>query len=123
MVDPGPDCASMLALVMDRVEACGNDAVEVISGNPYRLARAIRGIGFKLADTIAMKLGVEKAATTRVRAGIGYVLDEATKKGHCGLPVDEFRPLAAELEVDEPGSHRARPRTGCLRDRGILRCG
>ena len=64
----------------------GNDAVEVVSGNPYRLARAIRGIGFKLADTIAMKPGVEKAATTRVRAGIGYVLDEATKKGHADCP-------------------------------------
>ena len=49
-----------------------------------------------------MQLGIEKTATTRVRAGIGYALDEATKKGHCGLPVDELRPLAAErLEVDE----------------------
>ena len=95
------------------------------AGTPtYRLARAIRGIGFKLADTIAMKLGVEKAATTRVRAGIGYVLDEATKKGPCGLPVDELRPLAvALLEVDEPGPHRARPQAGCLREGGILRCG
>ncbi len=102
----------------------GNDAVEVVSGNPYRLARAIRGIGFKLADTIAMKPGVEKAATTRVRAGIGYVLDEATKKGPCGLPADELRPLAAALlEVDEPDPHRARPRAGCLREGGILRCG
>ena len=80
----------------------GNDAVEVISSNPYRLARDIRGIGFKLADEIAMKLGISKTAMTRVRAGIGYALDEATKKGHCGLPVDELRPLAAELlEVPE----------------------
>ena len=102
----------------------GNDAVEVVSGNPYRLARAIRGIGFKLADTIAMKPGVEKAATTRVRAGVGYVLDESTKKGPCGLPADELRPLAAALlEVDEPDPHRARPRAGCLREGGILRCG
>ena len=75
----------------------GNDAVEVLSSNPYRLARDIRGIGFKLADEIAMKLGISKTAMTRVRAGIGYALDEATKKGHCGLPVDELRPLAAEL--------------------------
>ncbi len=80
----------------------GNDAVEVIIENPYRLARDIRGIGFKLADAIAMKLGISKTAMTRVRAGIGYALDEATKKGHCGLPLDELRPLAAELlEVPE----------------------
>ena len=64
---------------------------------------------------IAMKLDVEKTAATRVRAGIGHALDEATKKGYRGLPVDEFRPLAAALlEVDEPGPHRARPRAGCL---------
>ncbi len=54
------------------------------------------------------RLGIEKTATTRVGAGIGYALDEATKKGHCGLPVDELRPLAAErLEVDEDLVHTA----------------
>ena len=79
----------------------GNDAVEVITQNPYRLAREVRGIGFKAADTIAMKLGIERTATSRVRAGIGYALDEAAKKGHCGLPMDELRPLAAEL-LDVP---------------------
>ncbi|MGB6447682.1 MAG: helix-hairpin-helix domain-containing protein [Xanthobacteraceae bacterium] len=35
--------------------------------NPYRLARDIRGIGFKTADAIAMKLGIEKTAMVRVR--------------------------------------------------------
>ena len=37
--------------------------------NPYRLARDIRGIGFKTADAIAMKLGIEKTAVIRIRAG------------------------------------------------------
>src|SRR6202165_2339326 len=46
----------------------GADAVQVMSENPYRLARDIRGIGFKTADAIAMKLGVEKTAMIRVRA-------------------------------------------------------
>ena len=50
----------------------GSDAVQVMTENPYRLARDIRGIGFKTADSIAMKLGVEKTATIRVRAGISY---------------------------------------------------
>ena len=45
----------------------GADAVQVMSENPYRLARDIRGIGFKTADAIAMKLGIEKTAMIRVR--------------------------------------------------------
>ena len=46
-----------------------------MSENPYRLARDIRGIGFKTADAIAMKLGIEKTAMIRVRAGISYRTD------------------------------------------------
>ena len=80
----------------------GVDAVQVMSDNPYRLARDIRGIGFKTADAIAMKLGIEKTAMIRVRAGISYALSEAMDDGHCGLPVEELVALAAEL-VDVPG--------------------
>ena len=47
----------------------GADAVEVMSENPYRLARDIRGIGFLTADQIAEKLGIGKTAMIRVRAG------------------------------------------------------
>ncbi|MEY9828045.1 exodeoxyribonuclease V alpha subunit [Bradyrhizobium japonicum] len=65
--------------------------------NPYRLARDIRGIGFKTADAIAMKLGIEKTAMIRVRAGISYGLTEAMDEGHCGLPTDELVPLAEKL--------------------------
>ena len=80
----------------------GTDAVQVMTENPYRLARDIRGIGFKTADTIAMKLGIEKTAMIRVRAGISYALTEAMDEGHCGLPVEELVPLAVELlEVDK----------------------
>ena len=75
----------------------GADAVEVMTENPYRLARDIRGIGFKTADAIAMKLGIEKTATIRVRAGISYALTEAMDEGHCGLPADELGPLASRL--------------------------
>jgi exodeoxyribonuclease V alpha subunit len=62
----------------------GADAVQVMSENPYRLARDIRGIGFKTADAIAMRLGITKTATIRVRAGISYALTEAMDDGHCG---------------------------------------
>ena len=75
----------------------GSDAVQVMTENPYRLARDIRGIGFKTADAIAMKLGIEKTAMIRVRAGISYALTEAMDDGHCGLPNAELVPLAVEL--------------------------
>jgi exodeoxyribonuclease V alpha subunit len=80
----------------------GADAIQVMTENPYRLARDIRGIGFKTADVIAMKLGIEKTAMVRVRAGIAYALTEAMDEGHCGLPTDELVPLAEKL-LEVPG--------------------
>jgi exodeoxyribonuclease V alpha subunit len=80
----------------------GADAVQVMAENPYRLTRDIRGIGFKTADAIAMRLGIEKTAMIRVRAGISFALTEAMDEGHCGLPNEELMPLAEELlEVPE----------------------
>ena len=79
----------------------GVDAVQIMSDNPYRLARDIRGIGFRTADTIAEKLGIEKTAMVRLCAGISYALTEAMGQGHCGLPVAELKDLAEKLlEVD-----------------------
>jgi exodeoxyribonuclease V alpha subunit len=74
---------------------------KLMSENPYRLARDIRGIGFKTADAIAMKLGIEKTAAIRARARISYALTEAMNEGHCGLPTEELVPLAEKppLEV------------------------
>ena len=75
----------------------GADAVQLISENPYRLARDIRGIGFRTADQIAAKLGIEKTALIRVRAGIAYALTEAMDEGHCGLPTEELISLTQTL--------------------------
>jgi exodeoxyribonuclease V alpha subunit len=75
----------------------GVDAVQVMSENPYRLARDIRGIGFRTADLIAEKLGIEKTSMIRVRAGISYALTEAMGNGHCGLPLKELIPLSVKL--------------------------
>jgi exodeoxyribonuclease V alpha subunit len=75
----------------------GADAVRLISENPYRLARDIRGIGFRTADQIAGKLGIEKTALIRVRAGISYALAEAMDDGHYGLPAEELVALTREL--------------------------
>jgi len=75
----------------------GLDAVQVMSENPYRLARDIRGIGFRTADVIAEKLGIERTAMIRVRAGISFALSEAMGQGHCGLPRTELAGLAEKL--------------------------
>src|SRR5260370_36961822 len=75
----------------------GADPVQFMPKNPYRLARDIRGIGFKTADAIAMKLGIERTAMIRIRAGTSYALTEARNEAHCALPTSELRPLAAKL--------------------------
>ena len=75
----------------------GADAIQIMSENPYRLARDIRGIGFKTADAIAMKLGIETTAMIRLRAGMSYALSEAMNDGHCALPLTELMPLAVTL--------------------------
>jgi exodeoxyribonuclease V alpha subunit len=75
----------------------GAAAVQLISENPYRLARDIRGIGFRTADQIAAKLGIEKTALIRVRAGVSFALAEAMDDGHCGLPYEDLLALTREL--------------------------
>jgi len=91
----------------------GNDAVQVMAENPYRLARDIRGIGFRTADAIAARLGIEATAMIRLRAGINYALLEASGEGHCGLPTAELLKLAGELlaveRPDETGATRREP--------------
>ncbi|WP_457089895.1 SF1B family DNA helicase RecD2 [Microvirga sp. P5_D2] len=79
----------------------GYEAIKVMTDDPYRLARDIRGIGFRTADAIAAKLGMEKTAPQRIRAGISFALQTATDEGHCALPVDALTRLAEQLlDVD-----------------------
>jgi exodeoxyribonuclease V alpha subunit len=75
----------------------GADAIPLVSENPYRLARDIKGIGFLTADQIAEKLGIERTAMIRARSGISYTLTEAVSEGHCGLPEDDLLPMAVQL--------------------------
>jgi exodeoxyribonuclease V alpha subunit len=75
----------------------GSDAVQVMTENPYRLTRDVRGIGFKTADAIAMRLGFEKTAMIRLKAGVSFALAEAMDEGHCGLPNTELISLAENL--------------------------
>ena len=72
----------------------GTEAVQVISEDPYRLARDIRGIGFRTADLVAGKLGIEPTASIRVRAGISFALAEATG----GRPLTEGAGIEKEFK-------------------------
>ncbi len=64
----------------------GPEAVRVVSEDPYRLARDIRGIGFRTADKIAEKLGIERTAMIRVRAGVSFALARPWRRGTAGCP-------------------------------------
>ena len=75
----------------------GADAIPLVKENPYRLARDIRGIGFKTADQLAQKLGIPKDSMLRARAGLSYALLQAVENGDCALPEDELLKLAVEL--------------------------
>ena len=64
----------------------GKDAVKIVKEDPYRLAKDIRGISFKSADTIAQNIGIEPTSPIRARAGVSFVLSEASSnQGHCCL--------------------------------------
>lgn len=78
----------------------GNDSIARVTENPYRLARDIMGIGFKIADAIAKKLGISHDSDVRIDAGVEYVLSELSSDGHVCYPLDEFLKSAADkLEV------------------------
>ena len=98
----------------------GHDAIQVMTEDPYRLARDIKGIGFRTADAIAMKMGMTKEAPQRVRAGISFALQEATDEGHCGLPVEPLVELARGGTPDLFQSPSGRRRACVLADAAAL---
>lgn len=75
----------------------GDQAIAIVSRDPYRLAADIFGIGFKTADKIAQDLGLPADAPARIAAGLAYVLNEATNDGHVFLPRDALVTSAVEL--------------------------
>ncbi|MCL2665146.1 MAG: ATP-dependent RecD-like DNA helicase [Defluviitaleaceae bacterium] len=75
---------------------------EIVRANPYKLADDIDGIGFKTADEIAFKMGVERSSPFRIAAGARYCLWEAASNGHTYLPREHFvGQTAMLLEIDE----------------------
>ncbi len=75
----------------------GDKAIELVQRDPYCLARDIRGIGFVIADQIAMKLGIARDSDLRARAGLEYMLGELTASGHCAYVRNDLLSRTAEL--------------------------
>jgi exodeoxyribonuclease V alpha subunit len=82
----------------------GDDAIQMVMENPYRLSKDIWGVGFKTADQIAMNLGVDPRDPARIVAGARYVLQKHTEEGHVFVPLDDLiEESTAFLDV-EPDS-------------------
>lgn len=75
----------------------GQKMYDVVKENPYKLAEDINGIGFKLADEIASKVGIGVNSEYRIKAGLLYVLLRASGAGHVYLPEDELKLKTTEL--------------------------
>ena len=75
----------------------GNRTYQVVEENPYRLADDISGIGFKIADEIASRIGIHTDSDYRIRSGLLYVLLQATGEGHTCLPKEDLLHRASAL--------------------------
>jgi exodeoxyribonuclease V alpha subunit len=80
----------------------GNQSIEIVKENPYRLAHDIYGTGFITADKIAQHLGIDQNSLIRAKAGLLYVLNQLTEEGHVYYPENPLIHKAREiLHVDE----------------------
>jgi len=75
----------------------GKESIALVTDNPYRLSEDIWGIGFKTADAIALKLGMEKNSVKRIKAAMLFVISEATTKGHLYCLLDDLKKQTGEL--------------------------
>ena len=80
----------------------GPGMYSVIQENPYQLADDIQGVGFKIADEIAAKVGIFTDSDYRIRSGLFYALLQATGNGHTYLPEEELFANASALLNVEP---------------------
>ncbi|MDO5708149.1 MAG: ATP-dependent RecD-like DNA helicase [Andreesenia angusta] len=88
-------------LCMKIYKEYGEEAINILNENPYKLAEEVRGIGFLKADEIALNMGVDLNSIYRVTAGILFILRKESLNGHSFLPLDELITKTSEiLEVD-----------------------
>ena len=82
----------------------GDNSVEYVNEDPYRLAQDFYGIGFFSADKVALSIGLEKNSPQRIRAGINHVLAASREFGHCYLTESQITAQVnelLELKLDE----------------------
>lgn len=80
----------------------GPELYTIIKKNPYKLADDIDGVGFKIADEIAMKAGISSNSDFRIKSGIQYILSNAGSNGHAYLPQEElFSAVKAMLLIED----------------------
>jgi exodeoxyribonuclease V alpha subunit len=80
----------------------GDQSIEMVRENPYRLAHDIYGVGFLTADKIAQNIGIDRNSLIRAKAGLIYVLNQLTEEGHVYYPETQLIHKAKEiLHVDE----------------------
>lgn len=75
----------------------GSRMYEVMRQNPYKLAEDINGVGFRIADEIAKKVGIGSDSDFRIKAGMLHILQDASNQGHTYLPEEELYRRTAEL--------------------------
>ncbi|MFA1544281.1 ATP-dependent RecD-like DNA helicase [Actinomadura sp. DLS-62] len=98
----------------------GDQSIDTVRGQPYRLASDVWGIGFKTADTIAQAVGIPHDSPERIKAGLQYTLSEAADDGHCFLPEPNLvtaaeKILGVERELIVPALDEL------ARDEGVVR--
>ena len=75
----------------------GEEIYSILQKNPYRLADDIDGVGFRIADEIASKVGIRTDSDFRIRSGLIYCLQQAAGEGHTYLPQELLIARASEL--------------------------
>jgi hypothetical protein len=92
----------------------GDTAIDQVRANPYQLSTDIWGIGFKIADELALKIGIARDAPKRIQAAVRHVLQEASGQGHLvglasgqclGGHFDEGKQVEGFEEVQHAGFH------------------
>ena len=85
------------ALAVKIYQKYGTEIYRVIRENPYRMADDLEGVGFRIADEIARRAGIQADSDFRVRSGIFYVLQQASGEGHIYLPREELLSRTSQL--------------------------
>jgi exodeoxyribonuclease V alpha subunit len=94
----------------------GDRAVELVREDPYRLATDVWGVGFRSADQLAERLGIDRASPLRARAALKYILQTLSDEGHTGFPETGVIERTAALTGMDPTIIEHAVQHECQRD-------